>query len=232
LSEKYFIVSGTNRGLGLALLEELISLNDFKLIFCLNRKLNIGMNSNKVIQLEIDLNNFEKLTELIDNDIIPKIPLKSDIIFINNAATIQPIEFSGNLNNEDFIQTFQVNSLAGCLISSKLTNHFYLNSTIRIINITSGAANRPIKGWSLYCSSKAYIKMFLEVLKLEYPNINLTQYDPGTMDTSMQEMIRSKSELKYDNSYFIDLKKNKNLNSTKIVAHNIIKEIIENSNTL
>src|SRR5699024_6696796 len=64
-------------------------------------------------------------------------------------------------------------------------------------NISSGAADRPMYGWSAYCSSKASIDMYTKTLALEQKalgtNHKVFAFSPGIMDTEMQEKIRSSS---------------------------------------
>jgi benzil reductase ((S)-benzoin forming) len=67
----------------------------------------------------------------------------------------------------------------------------FSNNLLSFVNISSGAANRAINSWSLYCSSKAFIKMFFEVAECEYQQHKFFNIDPGVMDTQMQKSIRS-----------------------------------------
>ena len=61
-----------------------------------------------------------------------------------------------------------------------------------IINISSGAAVKPMNGWSHYCSSKAAAKMLTEVAHHEVidQNINIIGLSPGTVATPMMEKVR------------------------------------------
>ena len=61
-----------------------------------------------------------------------------------------------------------------------------------IVNISSGAANKALTGWSHYCSSKAAAKKLTEVAHKELcnENIHVIGLSPGTVATSMMEKIR------------------------------------------
>jgi NAD(P)-dependent dehydrogenase (short-subunit alcohol dehydrogenase family) len=63
----------------------------------------------------------------------------------------------------------------------------------RIVNVSSGAAARPIPGWSAYCAAKAGLDMFTQVVALEVQdsNIRVNALYPGLVDTDMQADIRS-----------------------------------------
>src|SRR5699024_7077821 len=75
-----------------------------------------------------------------------------------------------------------------------LTNFFLkkgMDTGIPLISmiITSGAANRPIFGWSAYCSSKASMNMYVQTVALEQnhlkTNHKIIAFSPGVMDTAM-----------------------------------------------
>jgi NAD(P)-dependent dehydrogenase (short-subunit alcohol dehydrogenase family) len=62
-----------------------------------------------------------------------------------------------------------------------------------IINVSSGAAHRPLEGWSAYCSSKAGLAMLTRSIMLEYGDRGIRAYgfSPGTVRTDMQTIIRA-----------------------------------------
>ncbi|MDB4290195.1 SDR family NAD(P)-dependent oxidoreductase, partial [Flavobacteriaceae bacterium] len=97
---------------------------------------------------------------------------------------------------------------------------------VRIINISSGAAKRPILGWSIYCSTKSANEMFFNTLKLQEENnknIEVHNLDPGVMDTDMQKNIRSKSENEMPNvELFKEYHKTEQLKSAQEVALDIV----------
>jgi benzil reductase ((S)-benzoin forming) len=68
----------------------------------------------------------------------------------------------------------------------------------RIVNISSGAARRPISGWTAYCAAKAGLDMASRVLALEAGQrglaIEVSSLAPGVIDTAMQETVRGSSE--------------------------------------
>lgn len=68
-----------------------------------------------------------------------------------------------------------------------------------LVNISSGAATSPYRGWAAYCASKAAVEMLTEVVGLEEVGSGLLAYAvaPGVVDTDMQASIRSTSEQEF-----------------------------------
>jgi NAD(P)-dependent dehydrogenase (short-subunit alcohol dehydrogenase family) len=62
-----------------------------------------------------------------------------------------------------------------------------------IINMSSGAANSALEGWSHYCSSKAAVKKLTECAHHELSGlgIKVIGLSPGTVATPMMDTIRA-----------------------------------------
>lgn len=100
----------------------------------------------------------------------------------------------------------------------------------KIVSISSGAAVNPVSGWSAYCSAKAGLNMFAEVVHTEQQDVQhgvkSVTFRPGVIDTDMQQEIRSSDEKDFkDVERFKDLKKNNELLKPEDVANAIYKLI-------
>lgn len=96
----------------------------------------------------------------------------------------------------------------------------------RIVYLGSGAAHKPLKGWSLYSAGKSFMLLFLRTLAAE-EKIPAVFFDPGVVDTAMQEQIRNMPEEVFDQvQTFRDYHTQKKLHSTQEVAEYLVKRYV------
>lgn len=186
--KRIFIITGANRGLGHALADVLIQREDH-FIISLSRsqsEVQSGYKKDGFYWLKVDLaeNSLEEKLEELKHFITTQ-----EVCFINNASIIEPISSIANLQENDIDKVIAVNIKAPMLIVKHLLK-YYVNNKLTFVNISTGAAHRPIHNWSLYCATKASAKMFFDVAQHEYEQHRFFSIDPGVMDTSMQERIR------------------------------------------
>jgi len=220
--KKVFIITGADRGLGEGFVDVLIKDNN-NFVISMSRSLSEAQKtytSDSFYFLKADLsdNAIDKkisfINTLINNE---------DVCFINNAVVIEPIDKIENLQDQDIERTISVNIKATIQLTKYLLRNFNENK-LTFINISSGAANRAISNWSLYCSSKAFIKMFYEVAEIEYRQHRFFNIDPGVMDTNMQKSIRN-SDFP-DVSSFKGLQEQGKLKAPKQVALEILNAVL------
>lgn len=220
------ILTGSNRGLGNEIRRALLSSSKFsgdKKIFISRQKIR----SRSYPLTEFIILDFSDETENFKNIHLEK---KSKVvIFINNAATIDPIAQTLETDLSDIERAMHVNFWSPLKLSKHLAIEAkQLNSELIVINITSGAAIKPINGWLGYCVSKSSIKMALNVMEDECEHMQLYHFDPGVMDTDMQKKIRSSNtESMKDVSEFSELSNLNKLKDPKNVAQDLLN-LIEN----
>ena len=67
-------------------------------------------------------------------------------------------------------------------------------ASLHIFNVSSGEATKAIPEWATYRSTKASARMYFDALNSERNSkITIDHFDPGVMDTQMQEEMRSSS---------------------------------------
>lgn len=116
---------------------------------------------------------------------------ESIVKLVLTAHTIIPIQRINRMSTKELIQNIETNVLGQISLIQQYVSYCTKNSCeLKIVFLNSGAAYRPLNGWSLYCSSKAYLDMFLHCIKKE-TGYDVVLYDPGVVDTGMQEEIRN-----------------------------------------
>lgn len=181
-------ITGTSRGIGAALTQELLNIPDNKVIGIARHQ---TIYHHNYIHFSIDLADVCQVKSFR----FKTPPNMIKVVLVNNAATLGEIAHMGNLSDNHIVQTMHVNLIAPMI----LINNFiktYQEAAIEklIINITSGAAVSAYDGWSAYCASKAGLDMITRVVDAEqamkkYP-IKILGIAPGVVDTDMQEQIR------------------------------------------
>ena len=79
-------------------------------------------------------------------------------IVINNAGVIEPISDIARSDPAVWARNIQIN-LVGAYNVVRATMGDLLQAKGTLINISSGAAHRPLEGWSAYCAGKAGLAM-------------------------------------------------------------------------
>lgn len=66
--------------------------------------------------------------------------------------------------------------------------------SLHILSTNSGAETKAIPGWPTCCTTKASAHVYFDVLDFEGGfRITINHFNPGVMDTQMQEEIHSSS---------------------------------------
>ena len=106
--------------------------------------------------------------------------------FVHSGSILEmkdgDLDFAFNLNVRAMIRTIRA-VLPGMLERGRGD----------IVNVSSGAALRPLEGWSAYCAGKAGLAMLTRSIDLEHRagGIRVFGFQPGTTDTDMQVAIRA-----------------------------------------
>jgi benzil reductase ((S)-benzoin forming) len=224
---KEIIITGVSRGLGKEILK--LILPSASRVVCIGRKL--PQIEDRLIQKAIfirqdmaeDFRPFSSSDLGIDDNI-------QEVVFINNAATIEPVALIGTLNPSDVNDSIRINVTYPAFLTNNLVSICEeRNIRLRILNISTGAAQKAFAGWALYCATKAAVRMFFDCLALQSGNITVKHIDPGVMDTEMQNIIRhTPKEIFPAKDIFLEYKAKHVLRQPSDVA----KEILANEGCL
>ena len=155
---------------------------------------------------------------------------ENEVVLINNAGVIGNIQRISDQHESDIQEVMTVNTISPMILCQEFLRQTALEKTLTIINISSGAANRPIPSWAAYCSSKIAMDRFSETIYLEEQekgrNINVFSIAPGVIDTSMQEKIRATNKVDFSSlDNFRSLHENGELTSTNDAVNKLVKLI-------
>jgi len=126
-------------------------------------------------------------------------------ILINNAGALEPIGLIEDADPEAWLQSVTVNLAGAYFPIHELLPHFRAAGSGTIVNLSTGAAFMPLRGWSAYCSSKAGLAMLTRTLAVEVADTDIRIYgfQPGMVNTGMtreglQKKVNEVSEFNVD----------------------------------
>jgi 3-oxoacyl-[acyl-carrier protein] reductase len=114
-------------------------------------------------------------------------------ILVNNAGVIEPIAELAASDPAAWANNIQINLVGAYHVVHAVLGGMLASGGGTIVNVSSGAAHRPLEGWSAYCAGKAGLAMVTRSIALETTgrDIRVFGFSPGTIDTDMQVKIRA-----------------------------------------
>lgn len=112
---------------------------------------------------------------------------------VNNAGVIEPIGRITDTDPAAWARNIEINLTGAYYAIRAVLPDMIAAGGGTIVNVSSGAAIRPLEGWSAYCSGKAGLHMLTRAIALETAaqGIRVFGFQPGTTDTDMQVQIRA-----------------------------------------
>jgi NAD(P)-dependent dehydrogenase (short-subunit alcohol dehydrogenase family) len=109
---------------------------------------------------------------------------------VNNAAIVEPIAPIAKTDPAGWERSWAVN-VFGPMVLTQAALPFLRESSGRVVNVSSGAAERGIAGAAGYCVTKGALNQFNRVLAAEEEALTAIAVRPGVVDTSMQTVVRA-----------------------------------------
>ena len=217
------LITGSSKGIGREL--SLLLLQKGYTVFGYSRTNSIEHKNFHFNQIDLtQVNNLESIH-------FPTIDVDEHICLINNAGEIGEIEKFGNKKTNDIINEFNINTVAPSILCNTFIKSYRNQSNHAVImNISSGAALRPIESWGTYCQSKAALDMLTKIINQEHSGIKAYSIYPGVVDTEMQKKIRDTDVEKFAlKDIFVEYFNNNELVDPKIISKKIY-HILSNLN--
>jgi len=204
MSKNIIFITGGSRGIGAAMARawsgEQTELHLFSR--STNQKLEDELTSKgaEVHWHSMDLSQTEKSTDFF-TQLLEKIDWEnySSVWLFNNAGMLEPIGKVGKKDVTTLTKHIALNVSTPLAWSHEFANILQEKKIEKwIINIGSGAANKPYFGWAPYGAGKAALHHFASTMGVEQEKedhpIHVITFNPGRTDTDMQGLIRETDE--------------------------------------
>jgi len=202
MGQRYFIITGTSKGIGKQLAELLLARGDW--VYGISRGRSDLLDSGeewrgRYRHIQYDLADLTGIDDLVTR-VLDHIPSQeaSFIGLINNAAMLEPLGPIEQCSAAEISQSLNISLAAPMILSSSFiqqTNH--LSARRKIVNLSSGSGSYPAPSMAVYCTSKAGMNMFTQCVSLEQTGrqnpVEIIAFDPGMVDTELQAAARGKS---------------------------------------
>lgn len=185
-------VTGVSRGLGVALAADLLG-RGWEVVG-IGRSADASLVGPRFRQVVADLARTESLDAVAASTfdaVAARSP--SHAVLINNAAVAGPAGTVGSLAAREVAEALAVNLAAPLILANAFVRALRGRAAARVVNVSTGAAVRPLPGCAAYCSAKAGLEMIGAVIAAEgAPGVDAVTIRPGIIDTPMQAYMRSR----------------------------------------
>lgn len=194
---KLVIITGTSKGLGFELAKFFCKKS--YTVISISKSQQKFDNCGLIRHLIFDLSNPGEF-EALESQIFSMINIEKvkSALLINNAAIIGIPNRIKKYSYKKMTKVFKVDLVAPILLSTFFLNLFGdKNISTTIINISSGAAYKPISGLAAYSAAKAGLESFTKSLAIENKKnkkFKVLSISPGVMDSDMQKEIRESTK--------------------------------------
>ena len=138
------------------------------------------------------------------------------VALVNNSGVLSPVGPLEDAPMAELAQSFLLNAVAPIWLMGCLTR-MCGDAPLTVLNVSSGAAYKPLAGWAAYCSTKAALRMAGQVYgqdveqngryRTRQNTLAVVNYSPGVTNTPMQDEVRSYGEDLFPGvERFVDLK--------------------------
>jgi benzil reductase ((S)-benzoin forming) len=198
--DRLAIVTGTTAGIGLAVATDLVDRGWHVIGFARRPS---GMEHERYEHVSVDLAEPAGAAVTIERAIGDRLgdTRWTRIGLVNNAASaglLGPVE---QVAPQEFARMLALNMVTPIWLMGFVVSRSHSSAAVRMVSVSSGAAVNAFPGLSAYASSKAGLRMAGMVLAAELASgerstpapadVAILSYEPGTVDTAMQQATRA-----------------------------------------
>lgn len=195
------LIVGGSQGIGLGFVQELLKRDDIPQIYATYRSqesatelLNLAQfYPQRLCCLQLDLTQESQIIQAVQLISFP-LHLVVNCVGLLHHQQLQPEKSLRQVNTDNLLQYFQVNSIGSLLLAKHLLPllRHEEKSVFAAISAKLGSiGDNHLGGWYGYRASKAALNMFMRTVAIEYnrtsPNTIVVMLHPGTTDTRLSQ---------------------------------------------
>ncbi len=194
MTDKVVLVTGASRGIGAAAARAFAAAGAQVALIARSRgdiaEIAGELGADRALAIPCDISRYWEVRAAVDACVEAFGRLD---VLVNNAGVIEPIAPLARADPDAWGQAIDIN-LKGVFHGMRAAMPEMLQAGGgTILTLSSGAASRPIEGWSQYCAAKAGAAMLTGMVHTEAAaqGIRAIGLSPGTVATEMQREIKA-----------------------------------------
>jgi NAD(P)-dependent dehydrogenase (short-subunit alcohol dehydrogenase family) len=198
------LVVGATQGIGLEFVRQLLQAPQMVHVFATYRSAQratalfalMSEHPDRLHCIAMDLTQEESIANGLDEikQITPQLHFVVNCVGLLHSAQQQPEKALRQLNADNLMRYFQINSIGPALLAKHLMPLFKHSEPALFATLSAkvgSIGDNQLGGWYGYRASKAALNMFLKTAAIEYsrrhPNTTLVMLHPGTTDTQLSK---------------------------------------------
>ncbi len=194
LSGKVAVITGSTRGLGLAIAEAYVEAGAAVVISSRSAAAvdsavsALEERGARVTGMACDVGDLEQVRALAQHALAT---FGHYDIWVNNAGIAGPYGPTMSIAPEQFVQVTRTNTLGVYFGSLVAMQYFLPRGRGKLINLLGRGANEPVPNQNAYASSKAWVRNFTLALAKEYQasRVGVYAFSPGMVVTDLLENV-------------------------------------------
>ncbi|MEH2307858.1 SDR family NAD(P)-dependent oxidoreductase [Nostoc sp.] len=196
------LIVGASQGIGIGFVKRLLQDEKIAKVFATSRQLELATDlialvdehSGRLICLEMDITDELQIVETIQkiHTQVDKLHLVVNCVGLLHEDTLQPEKSLRQINSENLLRYFQINSIGAVLLAKHLLpllRHRERSVFASISAKLGSIGDNKLGGWYGYRASKAALNMLMRTAAIEYkrscPKALIVTLHPGTTDTRL-----------------------------------------------
>jgi NAD(P)-dependent dehydrogenase (short-subunit alcohol dehydrogenase family) len=188
MSERFALVTGTSTGIGAAVAKALVQ-RGWQVAGIARRAAKID--DRRYQHLAIDLSDAAAAAPAVERELGERLAQRWERVGLVNNAAVGLAGRVQTLDAAELARSFELNTVVPLWLMGFVLKR--AKAPVRVVNVSSGAAQRAFPGLAAYCASKAALRMAgMSVAAEDARDLHILSYEPGVVDTEMQLATRSK----------------------------------------